>query len=137
MTAFSSLPFEIIQNHDFSEGIASGFFRLPVLERNAANNQVGTGVDVNRAIDTFNSNPALVLAHGGPIAHVNPALDLSKAYFTLAFRLTRKFTFGESRSLEIGADAFNVTNHTNLVGLSAANPSGLQNNVESPNFGDR
>lgn len=134
INAQSSVPFEIIQNHDFSEGRASGFYRLPVVERNAGSRQLRTGADVNRAIDAFNSNPALVLAHGGPIAHVDPNVNLSNSYFTVALRVSKRWS-GETKSFEIAADIFNLFNHTNVRGLSGANSSGLQNNVESPNFG--
>ena len=133
--ASSSLPFEIVQNHDFSEGAVTGFFRLPVLGRNAGNRQVHTGADVNRAIDSFNANPSLVMAHGGPLAHVDPNLDLSRPYFSLDLRVTKGFSFKEKATLEFGIDAFNLFNHTNVMGLSSANSSGLQNNVETPNFG--
>ena len=133
--AQSSIPFEIIQNHDFSEGRASGFYRLPVVGRNAGGRQLRTGADVNRAIDAFNANPALVLAHGGPIAHVDPTVDLTNSYFTVALRITKKWGLGEGKWLEVGTDIFNLFNHTNVRGLSGANSSGLQNNIENPNFG--
>lgn len=131
----STLPFEIIQNHDFSEGVSSGFYRLPVLSRNAGNRQIRSGVDMNRAIDTFNANPDLVLAHGGPISHVDPRLSLSRTFFSLDCQVTKKVQFGEHMSLEVGVESFNLFNRTNVIGLSSANPSGLQNNVESPSFG--
>lgn len=135
ITAQSSVPFEIIQNHDFSEGSASGFYRLPVVGRNAGSRQLRTGADVNRAIDAFNSTPSLVLAHGGPLAHVDPNVDLTNSYFTVALRVSKRWVFKETKDLQIGVDIFNLFNHTNVRGLSGANSSGLQNNVESPNFG--
>jgi hypothetical protein len=135
INAQSSIPFEIIQNHDFSEGSASGFYRLPVVGRNAGSSQLRTGADVNRAIDAFNSNQALVLAHGGPIAHVDPNVDLTNSYFTVALRVSKRWILKETKDLEISADIFNLFNRTNVRGLSGANSSGLQNNIESPNFG--
>jgi hypothetical protein len=133
--ANSSRPFEIIQNHDFSEGSSTGFYRLPVLERNAGNRQVGTGADVNRAINAFNANPLLVASHGGPLSQVDPTLDLSHPYFTFDLGLTKTFTFRERKRLQLDVTAYNLFNHVNIVGLSSANPSGLQYNVESTNFG--
>jgi len=135
VTAQSSVPFEIIQNHDFSAGRASGFYRLPVVGRNVGSRELRTGADVNRAIDAFNSNSALVLAHGGPIAHVDPNVKLTNSYFTVALRVSKRWMLGETKHLEIGTDIFNLFNHTNVRGLSGANSSGLQNNIESPNFG--
>jgi TonB dependent receptor/Carboxypeptidase regulatory-like domain len=135
INAQSSVPFEIIQNHDFSEGSASGFYRLPVVGRNAGSSQLRTGADVNRAIDAFNANSAFVLAHGGPIAHVDPNVDLTNSYFTVALRVSKRWMLKETKDLEVSADIFNLFNHTNVLGLSGANSSGLQNNVESPNFG--
>jgi hypothetical protein len=138
LNASSNYPFEIIQNHDFSGGRGTNFYRLPVLGRNAGGRELRTGADVNRAIDLFNADAALVGAHGGAIAHVNPNLDLTRRYFSLDLGLFKTFSFGEDKGvrLRLGVDFFNVTNHTNIYGTSPMNISGLQNNVESPNFGE-
>lgn len=134
LTTFSSVPLEITQNHDFSEGVGSHFFRLPGLERNAGNRQVHSGADVNKVIDQFNANPALVAAHGGPLAHV-PNIDLAHPFFTLDFRLVKRFSWKERYHVDIGWEAFNIFNHINILGIANTNYAGLQGNVESPNFG--
>jgi outer membrane receptor protein involved in Fe transport len=135
LTTFSSVPLEITQNHDFSGGVGSHFFRLPGLERNAGNRQVHSGADVNKVIDQFNANPALVAAHGGPLAHVNSNIDLAHPFFTLDFRLVKRFSWKERYHVDIGWEAFNIFNHINILGIANTNYAGLQGNVESPNFG--
>jgi hypothetical protein len=135
VVAASSYPFEINQNHDFSEGRRANFYRLPVLGRNAGARGIRTGADVNRAVDIFNANEALVRAHSGPLGHVEPGIDLTHPYFSLDLALQKTFEFSEKARLRVGVEVFNVTNHTNIYGTSPMNISGLQNNVESPNFG--
>jgi outer membrane receptor protein involved in Fe transport len=133
--AHSSLPFEIIQNHDFSEGVGAGFFRLPTLGPNAGNRQARTGADVNRAIDAFNAIASLVAARGGPLAHVPEDLIFSRPYFRFDLALTNNLQFNERLTLRLGVNVYNVFNRTNILGVSATNPAGLQNNVERPDFG--
>jgi hypothetical protein len=134
--AYSSRPVEIIQNHDFSEGVGSNAVRLPGLGANAGNRQVRTGGDINRLIDLFNANAALVTAHGGPIADVNPKINLSHPYLRIDLSVYRSFNLKkENLRLEVRADAYNVLNRVNITGIRSENQSGLQNNVESPNFG--
>jgi len=135
LTAFSSVPVNITQNTDFSAGVGSGFFRLPGLERNAGNRKVQTGADVNKVIDQFNANPTLVAEHGGPLAHVDPNIDLAHPFFTLDFRVAKRFTFKDRYNVDFGWEAFNIFNHINILGIANTNFSGLQGNVESPNFG--
>lgn len=135
LTTYSSVPVEIVQNHDFSEGYQTGFYRLPGLQRNAGNRQVHNSADINAAIDSFNANPALVSEHGGPIAHVAPGISLAHDFFSLDFRLVKQFTWSERYRLEVGGEAFNIANHINIFGIANTNFAGLQNNVESPNFG--
>ena len=135
LTTFSSVPIEIVQNHDFSEGVGSGFTRLPGLNRNAGNRDVHSGADINKVIDAFNANAALVKAHGGPLAHVNPNIDLSHPFFTLDLRAIKRFSWKEHYSVDVGMEAFNLVNHINILGVANTNFSGIQNNVESPLFG--
>lgn len=135
LTTFSSVPVNIVQNTDFSGKLGTGFNRLPGLERNAGNRQVTTGADINKIIGAFNANPVLVAEHGGPIALVNPNIDLSHPFFTTDFRLSKKFSFKERYSVDVGWEAFNIFNHVNILGIANTNYSGIQNNVESPNFG--
>ena len=135
LTTYSSVPVEIVQNHDFSEGFGTGFFRLPGLQRNAGNRQVHNSADINAVIDAFNANPALVAAHGGPIAHVAPGINLAHDFFSLDFRLVKQFTWSEHYRVEVGWEAFNIVNHINKFGIANTNFAGIQNNVESPNFG--
>lgn len=151
LTTFSSVPVEIKQNFDRSLGVGAGFFRLPGLERNAGNRQVSTGAAVNQFISQANNNAAFVagrMAAGmdcptlaaphpnGLICPVNPRIDLSHPFFSLDFRLLKTFNFGEPRHLDVGWEAFNIVNHNNILGIANTNFAGIQNNVESPNFGN-
>jgi hypothetical protein len=60
---------------------------------------------------------------------------LTNSYFTVALRVSKRWILKETKDLEISADIFNLFNRTNVRGLSGANSSGLQNNIESPDFG--
>lgn len=133
--ASSSLPFEIVQNHDFSGAIHSGFFRLPVLPRNAGNRQIRTGADLNKFIDAFNANPAFVQEHGGPINRVDPNIKFDNPFFKVDLSLSKIIRFTENIQLQIKLDIFNLLNRTNIGGLSSFNSSGLGNNLERSNFG--
>ncbi len=135
LTTFSSVPFDITQNTDLSGKLGTHFFRLPGLERNAGNRQVHNGAELNKFIDAFNANPALVLANGGPLAEVNPNLDFGHTFFTLDFRLVKRFTWKERYRVDIGWEAFNIFNHINILGIANTNYAGIQGNVTSPNFG--
>jgi outer membrane receptor protein involved in Fe transport len=139
VTTFSSVPVNIVQNADFSGGFGTGFNRLPGLGRNAGNRTVHTGADVNKFIDAANADPnvlAVRAAQGlGPIPNVNPNIDLSHPFFTFDFRLIKRFTFSDRFNLDVGGEAFNIFNHINILGIANSNFSGLQNNVENPNFG--
>ena len=134
--AFSSMPFDILQNHDFSGAIRSGFFRLPGLPHNAGNRQVKTGADLNAYIDAFNANPSLVAEHGGPIARVDPNIKFNSSICNFDLSLSKFFGAKDNtKGLRISGDVFNLFNTKNIIGLSPANSSGLGNNLEQPNFG--
>jgi outer membrane receptor protein involved in Fe transport len=161
LTTFSSVPLNITQNADFSGIVGDGFFRLPGLERNGGNRQVQTGADVNALINVFNANPANVgptslrgsngfgcsanntpintgsskNPSNGLICTVNPKLDFGHPFFTLDFRLVKRFTWKERYHVDIGWEAFNIFNHINILGIANTNYAGLQGNVESSNFG--
>jgi outer membrane receptor protein involved in Fe transport len=139
VTTFSSVPVNLVQNADFSGGFGTGFNRLPGLGRNAGNRTVTTGADVNKFIDAANADPNVIAVRAaqglGAIPNVNPNIDLSHPFFTFDFRLIKRFTFSDRFNLEVGAEAFNIFNHVNILGIANSNFSGLQNNVENPNFG--
>jgi hypothetical protein len=135
LTTFSSVPLNITQNTDLSGKLGTGFFRLPGLERNAGNRQVHNGSELNTIINADNQNPAIVKAVGGLIPLVNPKIDFGHPFFTLDFRLVKRFTLKERYHVDIGWEAFNIFNHINILGIANTNYAGLQGNVESPNFG--
>ncbi len=135
LTTFSSVPLNITQNTDLSGKLGTGFFRLPGLERNAGNRQVHNGSELNAIINADNQNPAIVKAVGGLIPLVNPNIDFGHPFFTLDFRLVKRFTWKERYHVDIGWEAFNIFNHINILGIANTNYAGLQGNVTSPSFG--
>ena len=135
LTTFSSVPLNITQNTDLSGKLGTGFFRLPGLERNAGNRQVHNGSELNAIINADNQNPAIVKAVGGLIPVVNPNIDFGHPFFTLDFRLVKRFTWKERYHVDIGWEAFNIFNHINILGIANTNYAGLQGNVTSPSFG--
>ncbi len=135
LTTFSSVPFEITQNTDLSGNLGTGFFRVPGLERNAGNRQVHNGAELNAIINADNQNPAIVKAVGGLIPTVNPNLDFGHPFFSLDFRLVKRFSWKERYHFDIGWEAFNIVNHINILGIANTNYAGIQRNVTRPSFG--
>jgi outer membrane receptor protein involved in Fe transport len=135
LTTFSSVPFEITQNADLSGNLGTHFFRVPGLERNAGNRQVHNGSELNAIINADNQNPTIVKAVGGLIPLVNPNIDFGHPFFTLDFRLVKRFTWKERYHVDIGWEAFNIFNHINILGIANTNYAGIQGNVTSPSFG--
>jgi outer membrane receptor protein involved in Fe transport len=149
LTTFSSVPLNITQGADFSGALGTGFFRLPGLERNAGNRQVQNGAELNAVINADNTNPSIVAARkaagfgcnspanapNGLLCTVDPNLQFGHPFFTLDFRLVKKFSWKERYHVDIGWEAFNIMNHINILGIANTNYAGIQGNLDSGSFG--
>ncbi len=145
LSAFSSVPLNITQGADFSGGVGSGFLRLPGLERNAGNRKVHDGKELNVVIAKDNATPSIVQtrknagfgcnspagAPNGLICAVDPNLSFGHPFFTLDFRLVKRFTWKERYQADIGWEAFNIFNHINILGIANTNYAGVQGNLDS------
>jgi Carboxypeptidase regulatory-like domain/TonB dependent receptor len=131
LTTFSSVPFDITQNTDRSGNLGTHFFRVPGLERNAGNRQVHNSGELNAIIKADNQNPAIVKELGGLIPLVPDNIDFGHPFFTLDFRLVKKFTWKERYGVDVGWEAFNIFNHINILGIANTNYAGIQGNVTS------
>jgi hypothetical protein len=66
---------------------------------------------------------------------VDPNLNFGHPFFTLDFRLVKRFTWKERYQADIGWEAFNIFNHINILGIANTNYAGVQGNLDSGTFG--
>lgn len=88
----------------------------------------------NPSVHWFNIN-AFKLARNGTIGNVGRNTVLGPAYRDFDATLAKVFPFGEGASLQVRAEAYNLTNTTNfMVGSGTTSPSGFY--LGNSNFGD-
>ncbi|HET9531893.1 MAG TPA: TonB-dependent receptor, partial [Blastocatellia bacterium] len=115
-TLASGVPMDIL--------MPDGLTRIPVLQRNAGGRLFESGAELNDFIRQLNA--------GGGIGGVMLPLVPDDARFNDRFnsfdlRVSKRFLFGESMSLEPIAEVFNLFNITNVLGVSNINYSGFSN----------
>jgi hypothetical protein len=121
--------------------------RLPVLPRNALGREIKNGVQLNAAIDFWNSLPvcsgvnqvpclALDPNTGQPItlSHVDPTLKFGHDFNSFDLAVSRRWTFAREQSLKFEAQVFNLFNVTNIRGTNNKNYSGYANDITSAGF---
>jgi outer membrane receptor protein involved in Fe transport len=98
--------------------------RIPVLQRNAGGRLFHTGADLNAFIRQLNAAGGV----GGQLLPlVRDDARFNDSFNSLDLRLSRKFSFTESLSLEPIVEVFNLFNVTNVLGVSNVNYSGFSN----------
>lgn len=115
-TLASGVPMDIL--------LPDGSSRIPQLQRNAGGRLFRTGAELNAFISQLN-------AAGGVGGQLLPLVSddarFNDSFNSLDLRLSRKFSFTESVSLEPIVEVFNLFNMTNVLGVSNVNYSGFSN----------
>jgi Carboxypeptidase regulatory-like domain/TonB dependent receptor-like, beta-barrel len=98
--------------------------RIPSLQRKAGGRLFHTGAQLNDFLRQIN-------AEGGVGGQLLPTVSddarFNDSFNSLDLRLSRKFSFTESVSLEPIVEVFNLFNITNVLGVSNVNYSGFSN----------
>jgi Carboxypeptidase regulatory-like domain/TonB dependent receptor len=98
--------------------------RIPALQRNAGGRLFDTGAELNDFIRQLNAGGGV----GGQLLPlVRDDARFNDSFNSLDVRLSRKFSFTESVSLEPIVEVFNLFNVTNVLGVSNVNYSGFSN----------
>ncbi|HEX8708103.1 MAG TPA: TonB-dependent receptor [Pyrinomonadaceae bacterium] len=115
-TMASAVPMDII--------LPGGSSRIPALQRNAGGRLFHTGAELNSFISQLNAGGGV----GGQLLPlVREDARFSDSFNSLDLRLSKRFMFTESVSLEPIVEVFNLFNVTNVLGVSNVNYSGFSN----------
>ena len=98
----------------------NGNTRVPELGRNAGGRQFHTGAELNAAIANINAN-------GGSLPLVSPNARFNDTFNSLDLRLSKEFHLTERYTLQALAEAFNLFNKANILGVNNADYSGFFN----------
>ena len=98
----------------------NGNTRVPELGRNAGGCQFHTGAELNAAIANINAN-------GGSLPLVSPNARFNDTFNSLDLRLSKEFHLTERYTLQALAEAFNLFNKANILGVNNADYSGFFN----------
>jgi len=115
-TLASGVPMDIL--------LPDGSSRIPSLQRNAGGRLFHTGAELNAFLRELNAAGGV---NGQPLPLVSDDARFNDIFNSLDMRLSRKFTFGDSISLEPIVEVFNLFNITNVLGVSNVNYSGFAN----------
>ncbi len=102
-----------------------GSGRVPAFQRNAGGRQFKTGAELNSFIENLNAAGGI---KGVPLPLVNDDAQFSDNFQSFDVRLSKVFKVGKGGgSIEVIAEAFNLFNATNILGVSTSNYSGYSN----------
>jgi hypothetical protein len=126
-TLASGVPMDIL--------LPDGLSRIPSLQRNAGGRIFHTGAELNAYLRQLNAAGGV---GGQPLPMVNDDARFNDSFNSLDLRLSRRFSFNESISIEPIMEVFNLFNITNVLGVSNVNYSGFSNVLirDSNNFAD-
>jgi outer membrane receptor protein involved in Fe transport len=131
-TYSSGVPMDILY------ASASGNTRVPQLGRNAGGREFHTGAELNAAIASINANGG---EQGTLLPLVSPNARFNDTFNSFDLRLSKNFRLSERFRLEVLAEAFNLFNKTNILGVTNANYSGFFNVLvpdrNNPNLSSR
>jgi len=102
----------------------NGNTRVPELGRNAGGRQFHTGAELNAAIANINANGG---ANGVTLPLVSPNARFNDTFNSLDLRLSKEFHLTERYTLQAMAEAFNLFNKANILGVNNADYSGFFN----------
>jgi outer membrane receptor protein involved in Fe transport len=123
-TVASGVPMDIL--------LPDGSSRIPQLQRNAGGRLFHTGAELNAFLRQLNAAGGV---SGTLLPLVSDDARFNDSFNSLDLRLSRKFSFTESISLEPILEVFNLFNITNVLGVSNVNYSGFGNVIGTPTFG--
>jgi len=102
----------------------NGNTRVPELGRNAGGRQFHTGAELNAALANINANGG---ANGVTLPLVSPNARFNDTFNSLDLRLSKEFHLTERYTLQALAEAFNLFNKANILGVNNADYSGFFN----------
>jgi hypothetical protein len=112
--------------------------RIPQLARNAGCRHIHNG-ELNATINQINANGGV---NGTPLPLADPNAKFCNNFTSFDLRLSKQFRLGERMSLQFAGEVFNLTNRTNILGVSNTNYSGFANvlardssDATNPGFG--
>lgn len=115
-TLASGVPMDIL--------LPDGSSRIPTLQRNAGGRLFDNGAELNAFLRQLNAAGGV---NGQLLPLVRDDARFNDNFNSLDLRLSRKFSFSESVSLEPIVEVFNLFNITNVLGVSNVNYSGFSN----------
>ena len=115
-TMASGVPMDIL--------MPDGSMRVPLLERNAGGRQFHTGAELNAFIQQVNAAGGI---GGVPLPLVPDNARFNDSFHSFDLRLAKVFKVGERAQIEGMAEAFNLFNISNILGVSNKSYSGFQN----------
>ena len=98
----------------------NGNTRVPELGRNAGGRQFHTGAELNAAL-------ANIIANGGTLPLVSPNARFNDSFNSFDLRLSKEIHLTERFTLQALAEAFNLFNKANILGVNNADYSGFFN----------
>ena len=102
----------------------NGNTRVPELGRNAGGRQFHSGAELNAAIANINANGGV---NGFRLPLVSPNARFNDTFNSLDLRLSKEFHLTERYTLQALAEAFNLFNKANILGVNNADYSGFFN----------
>jgi outer membrane receptor protein involved in Fe transport len=102
----------------------NGNTRVPELGRNAGGRQFHTGAELNAALANINANGGV---NGVTLPLVSPNARFNDTFNSLDLRLSKEFHLTERYTLQAMAEAFNLFNKANILGVNNADYSGFFN----------
>ena len=113
----------------------NGNTRVPQFARNAGGREFHSASELNAAIADINADGG---ENGTLLPLVSPNARFSDAFNSFDLRLSKDFHLGERFTLQALAEAFNLFNKTNILGVNNADYSGFFNVLvpdrTNPNF---
>lgn len=97
--------------------------RVPAFGRNSGNRLFHSASELNAAISALNAG----LAAPDQLPVVSSDAKFSDSFNSFDMRITKTFSLGERAKLQVMAEAFNLFNVTNILGVSNQNYSGFNN----------
>lgn len=115
-TLASGVPMDIL--------LPDGSTRIPTLQRNAGGRLFHTAGELNAFITQLNAAGGV---NGEPLPLVSNDARFNDSFNSFDLRVSKTFQLGERWQLQALAEAFNLFNVTNVLGVSNVNYSGFSN----------